>query len=66
MEKQLTDEERALWSRYFRCEALLAISGEYNAKTWPVNTATDIDAAIYINTFCYVFGVMRARQNKKI
>jgi hypothetical protein len=66
MEKQLTAEERALWSRYFLCEAMLMISKEYNAKTWPVKTATEVDAAVYIATFCYVFDVLRGRQKENL
>lgn len=62
MEKQLTDEERTLWSRYFLCDSLLAIAKEYNAKRWPVNRSTEGDTARYIGAFCYVYDVMRTRQ----
>jgi hypothetical protein len=43
--RELTDEERALWSRYFQCKPLLAIADAYNAKTWPVDRSTDVDTA---------------------
>jgi hypothetical protein len=63
--RELTPQEKSLWSRYFRCDSLLAISKEYNARTWPVRTVTEVDTAHYIGTFCYVFATMRDRQNKK-
>jgi hypothetical protein len=55
--EEVTDDERRLWERYFRWN--LPIAEQYNAKTWPVNVLTPVDAARYIGTFVYVYHALR-------
>jgi len=64
--KELSPEEKSLWSRYFLCDSMLAIAKEYNAKTWPVRTVTEVDTARYIGAFLYVYATLRARQSERV
>jgi hypothetical protein len=61
MPKVLADEERDLWSRYFRW--IYPVANEFNSKYWPVMTMIkpelQLERARYIGTCVYAYQALR-------